>query len=390
MTIDRHNYESYFLLYVDNELSAADRMAVDEFVRQNPDLDKELRMLKQSVLQVDRVYFENKDSLIKDTGFEALMEKLLLYADEELQAMGTKEIEGLLLSNDALAKEWEILRQTKIQPDPSIVFENKAVLYRTSGGRIMRFRWWRAVAAAVLLGFGIWWGIAMYKNYMSKGEMGGTITRVKEIQPKNNWNNTSVQQIDRIIFGPVKQSSPEIVTHERSSMNPAEIVLHHKDQAIEKRIQQRTAPQKETIEVYNKNDIRKTIPGNLPDVLEKNNKNNPNKNSVPDLRSLVIEKNNTVNKNDAAVVNVEKQPGELIRIPENKTIEPVNSYAKNAVYNAAEEEKNDTRVLYMDEEKVKRTVFGGLFRKLKRVIERKTGVNTGNSIKVAGFEIAIK
>ena len=125
-------------------------------------------------------------------------------------------------------------------------------------------------------------------------------------------------------------------------------------------------------------------------MLEKNNKNNPNKNSVPDLRSLVIEKNNTVNKNDAAVVNVEKQPGELIRIPENKTIEPVNSYAKNAVYNAAEEEKDDTRVLYMDEEKVKRTVFGGLFRKLKRVIERKTGVNTGNSIKVAGFEIAIK
>ena len=373
MTIDRHNYESYFLLYVDNELSAADRMAVDEFVRQNPDLDKELRMLKQSVLQVERVYFENKDSLIKDTGFEALREKLLLYADGELQAMGAKEIEGLLLSNNALAKEWEIFQQIKIQPDASIVFENKSVLYRTSGSRIIRFRWWRTAAAAVLLGFGIWAGLAIYKNYRTNQKSGETITKLNDIQPRTEKN------VPR-----------ETLATNGGHMKPDEKEIKKKDRAIEKRVLQKTARENETIAVYNKNENRKTIPGNLPDVLEKNNKNNPNKNSVPDLRSLVIEKNNEVIKNDVAVVNVEKQLGELIRIPENKTIEPVNSYAKNAVYNAAEEEKNHTRVLYMDEEKVKRTVFGGLFRKLKRVIERKTGVNTGNSIKVAGFEIAIK
>jgi anti-sigma factor RsiW len=38
MKIDRHNYEEYFILYMDNELSSDDRGQVEEFIQKNPDL----------------------------------------------------------------------------------------------------------------------------------------------------------------------------------------------------------------------------------------------------------------------------------------------------------------------------------------------------------------
>ena len=36
--INRHNYEEFFLLYVDGELETAQRATVEKFIEQNPDL----------------------------------------------------------------------------------------------------------------------------------------------------------------------------------------------------------------------------------------------------------------------------------------------------------------------------------------------------------------
>ena len=44
-TINRNNYEEFFLLYADNELDAETKLAVENFVQQNTDLAVELEML---------------------------------------------------------------------------------------------------------------------------------------------------------------------------------------------------------------------------------------------------------------------------------------------------------------------------------------------------------
>ena len=43
----------------------------------------------------------------------------------------------------------------------------------------------------------------------------------------------------------------------------------------------------------------------------------------------------------------------------------------------------------MNEENVKRSKLGGFIRKVKRVVERTANIKTDNSIKVAGFDIAL-
>ena len=66
MNINRDNYEEYFLLYIDRELSADERQVLESFVRRNPDLEKELERLKQTVAPPPVIVFENKDILVRE------------------------------------------------------------------------------------------------------------------------------------------------------------------------------------------------------------------------------------------------------------------------------------------------------------------------------------
>ena len=389
MNIDRHNYEAFFLLYVDNELSAADRKAVDVFVQQNPDLYKELLMLQQSILPGDEIVFETKNELLKETGFVELQEKLLLFADDELPAAETQAIKTLLVTDTAAAAEWNMLQQTKLQPDNSIVFADKDFLYRTAGRSVVAFKWWRAAAAAILLGIGIWTVVAIYKNNTKITDPGQGIAK----GDKNQTPSTPVNKAENSVVGKQQTNTPVVqqtITVGNPQKKSPSTRIEKNNQVPEKTVKQNTVLQKENIALSNENDNNKKPTNNLPRPLENINSNSSNKNSTANVQSLIPEQNNAIARNDIKK-NKTEQPAILIpTVPVNNVVEPVNVYAKNAVYDGNAAEKNDTRILYMDEEKVRHTRLGGFLRKVKRVIERNTNVKTGNGIKLAGFEIAVK
>lgn len=65
MEINRINYEKFFLLYLDRELSPAEIQEVDNFLRENADLQKEFLQLQKTVFIPEEIVFENKELLLR-------------------------------------------------------------------------------------------------------------------------------------------------------------------------------------------------------------------------------------------------------------------------------------------------------------------------------------
>src|SRR5260221_5328833 len=98
MSITRQNYEEYFLMYVDNELSIAERKVVDAFIQQYPDLQEELKALQRSILRPDRqLRFEDKQALLKNIPANPVNglnyeEYFVLYGDDELSSQEKEQV----------------------------------------------------------------------------------------------------------------------------------------------------------------------------------------------------------------------------------------------------------------------------------------------------------
>ena len=163
MKIDRHNYEEFFLLYVDNELTEEQRKSVDQFIQQNPDLAIELEILQQTTLTADEsVVFDGKETLFKKETESVINlnnyeEYLISYIDNELSDSERIEFFKFANAHPQVKDELAIYQQTKLQPEEEIVFENKQVLYRKEEKvKVITIQWWKiAVAAAVILAAGI-------------------------------------------------------------------------------------------------------------------------------------------------------------------------------------------------------------------------------------------
>lgn len=67
MKINKENFETFFLLYVDNELDASERKEVEAFVKNNPQLQKSFDDLCATVLHPESVSMPQKSLLMHQT-----------------------------------------------------------------------------------------------------------------------------------------------------------------------------------------------------------------------------------------------------------------------------------------------------------------------------------
>ncbi|TDH26231.1 hypothetical protein EXU57_12140 [Segetibacter sp. 3557_3] len=165
MEINRQTYETFLLLYIDNELEPAERAAVEKFLLHNPDLQPELELLQQAVLEEPAVDFANKSTLyrnaegISSANYETYF---LLYVDNELSASEGQQVEQFVLQHPHLQEGFTLLRRTRLEPDV-LEFKDKALLLReeSTERRVVYMNWFRIASAAAVFGLAVLLWFAM-------------------------------------------------------------------------------------------------------------------------------------------------------------------------------------------------------------------------------------
>lgn len=367
MNINRNNYETYFLLYIDNELSAAERKAVEAFIAEHTDLHEELMQLQDVVLPVDDFIFAGKADLLKSEAEDKATEKLLLHIDEELSAAEAAETDKMIAANAALQTEWNLLQRTKLDASEKIIFTDKNLLYRKERDNVVIGRFVRWAVAAALLGFGFFAAVSIINNN-KKPDAPSVAT--KSSTEKNNLKN--------------------IVTKENvHPLNNTEGQTEEKNNIASKQ-NSTTQPEKNQQTLIDKNEQKSFAKNNA--TVNKTTvtaPQNDNINQQPVLiaaskKNLKLEKISPERGENELAITAPKKRAEIIDknilIPEN------NTFASTA---SLSDEPNNNRILYMNEEDVSNSKAGSFFRKLKRTVERKTKIKTGKNLKIAGFEIAL-
>ncbi len=131
VVITASNYEHYFILYIDGELTEAENVKVETFLKDNPIYKKELDNLLQTKLEIENITFD-KNVLLKtnEITLENYEQYFLLSVDKELNNEYEVKLVNFLKVNPALQKDFSLLQKTRV--DTISVTFNKSLLLKNT------------------------------------------------------------------------------------------------------------------------------------------------------------------------------------------------------------------------------------------------------------------
>jgi hypothetical protein len=205
-TIHTGNYEEFFILYMDNELTQEQRKMVESFLESHPELRAEFDLLLSTQLPAEAVSFDKGSLLSSSMKLSTAEEELLLYIDNELPGNEKNRLELELASNREYQHQHSILLQTKLDATELIPYPNKEELYHRST-RVIAYKFYLRIAAAVLLVAGM--GSLYFLQHGNKPgvELPVAVVSKSTGSPatiKNSEQATTSQHSDPAITNPVE------------------------------------------------------------------------------------------------------------------------------------------------------------------------------------------
>jgi cytoskeletal protein RodZ len=355
MNIDRNNYEEYFLLYADNELTDSEKVEIIMFLKDNKDLEEEFNMINYTVSRPDtsvgipdKSFFLKKieEPFITQRNYEEIF---VLYHDNELTNEQKVVTQKFLTQHPQLKEEFDLIGLARLTPESYIVFPSKEDLYKKEkDGKVIPLLW-KLMAAAVFIGFGLW----MLQTYFNtKKEIPTALvpqkkvtSPVKNIVPEKKESNPVVQSST--------QNSPPVspvVNHNKKLQKP--LLNKNVNRLVVKASIKNIRPVKQKIDV----------------PMEKENDNIAiTGNEIKSISAEQIKTDDKVSSQNQLVQNAIQKPGETL---------PEVAYAQPASYIQDANTNNDNYVFYdITTSEFKKSKVGGFLKKVKRVIERNNPIS---------------
>ena len=378
-TINRNNYEEFFLLYADNELDAETKLAVENFIQHNTDLAIELDMLLKTKSAPEEIAFNDKELLLRTEGINInetnYEEYFLLYIDNELSTAKREEVEMYVLQHPKLQKEFTGLKEVILKPD-IISYANKENLYRTEKKRTVYMRPLRFTAAAIFIGACAigWW----------------LWQKPEQIKPVAVNHQTEIKAQQNITTKPADTIQQQTISKQESVA-----------QQTVPSTQNKIAEEKSVVKKNNKPTL-KTKENDVAEQHQTTQKENIIHNNPVEENNIVKQNRQpAVENNDVAIENT---PGKPLTVQDNReeinsaSVQPdENTETTNTgykVYNVAYKEINtsdDDNSLHVGAFDLNKNKVKNLFKKAKRLLGNKQDfANDDGKLQVANFEIQTK
>ena len=161
MKINRNNYETFLIDYLDGALDAVLEVELLLFLEDNPDIREEFEGIENVSLESQNIRFGEK-SFLKKTEIKTITgigennfeDYFIAFYENDLSRNELDNLQNFLTSNPQLQAEFDLHKKLQLQKDESAVYLHKENLKRKTAIGI----WWisgTGVAAAIALLFAL-------------------------------------------------------------------------------------------------------------------------------------------------------------------------------------------------------------------------------------------
>jgi hypothetical protein len=367
-------------MYVDNELTGGQRTAVELFVQQNPDLQKEFELLQQTkLIAEDEIMFAHKTDLLKikdSIGIDNYEEFFLLYVDNELNESGNDTVEKFVLQQPRLQDEFTLLKQTVLQPE-KIVFPDKKTLYRREERRVVPY-WTRIAAAAAFIGIAalVWW-ITPHVNNINGRAVATVQPKKQTVKPAQSEIKKQDQPVQPVTQPSTNTSNQLIATEQTKNKKDDKAIVKTEKRSIVKPVEKNIQDVNNDIALSNKK--KKDVSNALPQV------------TIPEKKDDAVVKNEPV----ISDINTENDNPNEDPLQKAKSINAMNDPNVNvlvhpAVYKELNTNDDDLQnTLYVGNMGLNKNKVRGIMKKVGGLFARKSKNSSDEKgkLQVANFEL---